>query len=59
MYGKFLRRARSLERAWDHHRRANEKGDARRAFRAAALIETLDNWLVQNAPFAVTTYSDF
>ncbi len=34
-------------------------GDMRRALRAAEMRMSLDNWLNNNAPFAVTRYSDY
>lgn len=56
---KFSRRVRNVEWAREYLRRAVHRGDTRRAFRAAALIERLENWLDFHAPFVVATYRDF
>jgi hypothetical protein len=55
---KYVRRARNAEWADAYLKRAPEAGDVRRASRAAGLLESLQSWLAQNAPFDVSTFSE-
>lgn len=56
---KYNRRTRSEQWMEAYQERAMARGGIRRAFRAAEMRMSLNNWFNNNAPFAVTPYSDF
>ncbi len=56
---KYNRRTRSEKWMEAYQERAMARMDTRLAFRAAEMRMLLNNWLNNNAPFAVTAYSDF
>jgi hypothetical protein len=56
---KYNCRARSEKWMEAYQERAMARGDMRRASRAAEMRMLLDNWLNNNAPFALARYSDY
>jgi hypothetical protein len=56
---KYNRRARSGKWMEAYQERAMARGDMRGASRAAEMRMSLDNWLNNNAPSTVKTYSDY
>jgi hypothetical protein len=57
--GKYSRPTRNKKWMEAYQERATARGDVRRASRAAEVRMLLDNWLNNNPPSAVTSYSDY